>query len=749
MGNIGAARRRLLSSAAWLSFAVASTLTAGVASAVAQDTGVAANGEVKLTPIVVQADKKTERVSGDKAREAKVLTTTTTRAELDKAQVDSFEDLGQRVDAGVLYNPVSKSVVIRGLDENRVLTTLDGIPQPWLGDGARGVQGGGTLFDFDTLSSLDIVRGADSSVYGSGSLGGVVAVRTLDPEDILDDGRRFGGVTKGTYDSSDRQWKVDQALAAHVNDTWLLVQGAYGWGHETDNKGDVGGIGATRSEPSPADTRDRNLLFKLHQYVDGGHRFGFTGEIYDSRNDIDDLSEQGSTYEPGAYNRDEINKRKRLSFSYDYAAPSAGSLLDTAHAVFYWQEIEQDDNVDAVRITAPTGPYVRDSVLTQRTFGFTGTATKSIEIGGLENTFLFAADGALRKTTQGSTGEDSCDVVYVYTCNFLHTNQADMPETKGGNIGLALQDTIALPGGKVRIIPGVRFDYYRESPQATDAYFSNPNATGLPDASSGSKFSPKLRAEWDVAPETTLYAQWAQGFRAPSATELYLDYGGPGTYLAIGNPDLKPETVNGFEIGAKLGNDDLGGGVALYDNYYRNFIDEVSVSAAEAGVPAGTYPFGITQYVNRAHVRIYGVEANAHWKFAPNWKVWTSLAYAHGRDTDEDTPLNSVPPLKGIFGLGYDTGHWGTDVSLVLAAARNDVEDPTSDLNKTPGYGVVNLTGWWQPEQVKGLKIQAGIFNIFDKKYWNAIDIPDSSTFPKDYYTAPGRNMKVAVNYRF
>jgi hemoglobin/transferrin/lactoferrin receptor protein len=323
-----------------------------------------------------------------------------------------------------------------------------------------------------------------------------------------------------------------------------------------------------------------------------------------------------------------------------------------------------------------------------------------------------------------------------------------MPETEGGSIGFALQDTIGLPGGKLRVIPGLRFDYYRESPQETAAYLANPAASGLPDASSGSQFSPKLRVEWDALPQTTLYAQWAQGFRAPSATELFLNYGAPGTYLVIGNADLDPETVNGFEIGARFGDDRLGGGVSLYDNYYRNFIDRVSVSAADAGV-SGFYPLGIERYINRPHVQIYGVEANAHWQFRPNWRVWTSIAFAHGRDTDLDQPLNSVPPLKGIFGLGYATENWGTDLSVTLAAARNDVEDPASDLNKTPGYGVVDLTGWWQPESAPNLKLRAGVFNIFDEKYWNALDIPDSSTLPKDYYTAPGRSFRLAMDYRF
>src|SRR5690606_27533162 len=98
-------------------------------------------------------------------------------------------DLGRRIDAGVNFNTANDSINLRGLDQDRVLTTVDGIRVPWLGDGARGVEGGLQSLDFNMLSALDIVRGADSSLFGSGALGGSVVLRTLDPENLLQGGQ--------------------------------------------------------------------------------------------------------------------------------------------------------------------------------------------------------------------------------------------------------------------------------------------------------------------------------------------------------------------------------------------------------------------------------------------------------------------------------------------------------------------------------------------------------------------------------
>src|SRR5690606_10454028 len=111
-----------------------------------------------------------------------ILTTTADKEELQRKMVDDISDL-ERLDASVNFNNDTKSINIRGLDQNRVLTTIDGIRLPWLTDPRDSAEGGLNSFDFDTISSLDIQRGADSIRHGSGVLGGVIALRTLDPEE--------------------------------------------------------------------------------------------------------------------------------------------------------------------------------------------------------------------------------------------------------------------------------------------------------------------------------------------------------------------------------------------------------------------------------------------------------------------------------------------------------------------------------------------------------------------------------------
>src|SRR5690606_28738489 len=227
----------------------------------------------------------------------------TTAQEIDANQITSLEDLGRSLEPGVSFNRETRSVNIRGLEQNRVLTSIDGIPIPYLTDGARDADGGTDSFDFNSLSNIDIVRGADSSRAGSGALAGAVVLRTLEPEDLIGEGKDWGGVAKAGYDSEDRSYGGSAAVARRIENTSILFQGGYRRGHERDNQGEVGGYSTTRSEPNPGDFNQYNLLFKLRQHTDSGHVFGFTGERYDRDESFDDKVQQAlgasANYRPG------------------------------------------------------------------------------------------------------------------------------------------------------------------------------------------------------------------------------------------------------------------------------------------------------------------------------------------------------------------------------------------------------------------------------------------------------------------
>ncbi|HEX2147164.1 MAG TPA: TonB-dependent receptor, partial [Pseudorhizobium sp.] len=535
------------------------------------------------------------------------------------------------------------------------------------------------------------------------------------------------------------------AVARRIENTSILFQGGYRKGHERENHGDVGGYSTTRSQPNPMDFDQYNLLFKLRQNTDSGHVFGLTAERYDRQEDSDQKTGQSPTenYRPGDLDDFEDLRRDRLSLDYRYQATDDDAWFDSANAVFYWQNVLRNSGSRGYRSTSVIGDYSRDNEFEERSIGFAGNAEKAFTTGELSHLLTGGLSVSFSKAAQYSAGEDSCDVVFSFSCNFLHTNQSDMPDVDGKMIGIFLEDKIGLGDSAFFLTPGLRYDWYDYDPKETDDYINGANFTGMPPGQSEGQFSPKLRVSYEPNPAVELYAQWATAFRAPDVSELYLNYGAPGTYLNVGNPNLDPETSKGFEIGANLGDEDLGGHIGAFYNRYRNFID--SESRVD---PTGTYPMGITEYFNRDRVRIYGVELAAHRRFVNGIRVYGALSYADGVDFGSDEDIRSVPPLKVVLGTGYAAETWGAD--LVFTAAKGVKDDEDAGTIDAPGYGIFDLTGWWEPEEAPGLTVRAGVYNIFDKTYYDAVDLATIQTpQPREFYSEPGRTFKISLTQRF
>lgn len=727
-------------------------------------------------PAVAQSQENTAQTSGTTALERIVvkgkrvtpgrvadtpLASETTAKTIEDKQITSIVDLGRVVEPGVNFNRSNGSVNIRGLEGSRVLTTIDGIPLTYLSDATRSASGGVDTFEFSSLSAVDVIRGADSSRAGPGALGGVLALRTLEPEDLIGPGRTWGGIAKFGYDSSDRSFSPSAAVASKIENTSILFQGGYRKGHETDNKGTVDGYGATRSKPNPSDYNQYDLLFKLRQDLEGGHTIGVTAERFDNSRDTDSRTTQTLTgnYRPGNYETNEGAERNRVSLDYKFVSQDEDSVFDSANASLYWLKQVKENGYNGYRSTSVVGPISRLNEYEQNTFGFIGDVEKSLTTGDLRHQFVFGYDLSTGYSEQYSSGSDNCRLPYTgafSACSNLHTNQADTPKVDTNKIGFYLDDEITFGSTGFSLTPGVRFDWVEHTPKMTDAFDRNANNPSLPQGFSDTAFSPKIRAGYEVNDKLNFYAQWAMGFRAPTAGELYASFGGPGTYLRAGNPDLESETSNGFDIGANVGDDDLGGKVSLFYNRYKNFIDTRGLTSAEiaaAGINPSLYPFGVTRNVNLDRARIYGAELAVHKRFDNGFSLRAALAYANGKDLDTDKFLQSVAPMKAVLGAAYDAENWGVGVDWIgvreARGASYYIPATGERYFKTPGYGIVDLTAWIEPEQFKGLKINAGIYNVFDKTYYDYTSVRNSGGQPVEFYSEPGRTFKISLTQRF
>jgi hemoglobin/transferrin/lactoferrin receptor protein len=722
----------------------------------AQDATTASQDETQLQTIVV----KGKRVKAGSVADTPLATETTAEEIADK-QITSIEDLGRVAEPGVSFNRSNGAVNIRGLEGSRVLTTVDGIPVPYIFDATRSASGGVDAFSFSSLSAVDVMRGADSSRAGSGALGGVLGLRTLTADDLIRPDRDWGAIVKLTYDSSDRSFETSIAGARKVENTSVLFQGGYKKGHERETNGTVDELGATRTEANPSDYDQHNLLFKLRQELEGGHTLGLTAERFRRDRDTNAKNSQSATgnYREDDYFTQKDTERDRVSLDYEYEAQSEDAPVSNAWASLYWQKNRTMEGYTGYRSTSVIGEIGRENDNTERTVGLVGAVQKELTTGQLQHTFTFGFDIASGTSDQYSSGYDNCPggpYSPFNPCNFLHTNQADTPKVESKRIGLYLDDDIAVAPTGLTLTPGLRFDWIRHEPVMTDAYDRNYSNPSLPDEFEDMAVSPKLRASYALAQDVEIFGQWAMGFRAPTASELYSSYGGAGTYLRLGNSDLESETSNGFEIGAKLGDEDMGARVSMFYNRYKNFIDARGLTSAEAaalGYSLASYPAGISQYLNISDAEIYGIELGAHKRFNNGFRISAGLAYAKGNDLENDTFLRSVAPIKAVASIGYDTEFWGVGADFIgVGASRDDDGKGASGTNyfQTEGYGVLDLNAWWEPEQLNGMRVTAGIYNVFDKTYYDYASVrTNSSAQAREFYSEPGRTFKISLTQKF
>ncbi|AYM57982.1 TonB-dependent hemoglobin/transferrin/lactoferrin family receptor [Agrobacterium fabrum] len=720
----------------------------------AQDAASQENGTTTLEKIVV----KGKRVKSANAAADTPLASQTTAEDIRKKDIGSIKDLGNTTEPGVDYVDSKPGrpggLFIRGLGGARVVTLIDNIPVPYFNNFARQGQATTTLsdtsssFDFSSLSSVDVVRGADSSRIGSGALGGALVLRTLEPEDLIGEGKDWGGVAKTSYDSEDRSVGGSLAVAKKIENTSVLFQGSYKRGNETDNRGTADIYGTRRTKPNPADTYESNLMFKIRQDLEGGHRIGLTAERYSLRNRSDmktlqGVSVSGSTYRIGDYRGYEDTERDRVSLDYEYEAPSTDGVIDAANLSLYWTRLSKESGAGD-RLTN-NSLYIREDSMRNSAFGIVGGLESGFELGGVQHTVRF---GGNAMTT------DFSQELFANTAGVTSSSQSDMPDVSGKSLGLYLDDEIAFGNG-FRLTPGLRFDSYDYDPDGSVSSNSGYRTFGLPSGNSGSRFSPKLLATYDVTPELQLFAQWSMAYRAPTINELYLNFSNISSgYAVVGNSALNPETSNGFEIGANYASGDLTGSLTLFHNKYKDFIEQYTTSTTLFPGFGGRGNGSLFTYRNRNNVEISGVEAKLRKELANGFFAHASLAYAYGKDTDTNEFIRTVAPFKSILGVGYAQEVWGTELTGVFSSGMRD--DGVASTFDAPGYGVFNLTGWWEPEQTKGLRIQAGVYNLFDRKYWNGVGVRDVNpnsvstvNQPVDFYTEAGRTFKISLTQKF
>ncbi|MBO1540325.1 TonB-dependent receptor [Pseudomonas sp. OA65] len=704
------------------------------------------------------------------------------RDALDRNNVNTLKDL-VRYEPGVSVGGAGQrggisGYNIRGIDGNRILTQVDGVEIPggfFNGPYAKTQR---NYVDPEIIKRVEILRGPASVLYGSNAIGGAVSYFTLDPDDIIKPGQDVGARLKTGYSSADESWLKSATVAGRSGQFDGLLHYSQRDGHETESYGSHNGTGLDRTAANPEDVRANNVLAKLGWNYSDDARLGLVYEKYKDDRDSDLKSAYGGPYAngqpaipdfvlPGGMYQwrtgNDTITRERFGLEHSFALDSL--LADHVKWSLNHQVAKTDQST--AEFYFPITRQVlrtRETLYEEKQWVFDAQLDKAFSIADTDHALTYGTTLKQQKVTGSRSGNGvclavgvGCPAVGAISTRDVLAKASDFPDPTINTYSLFAQDQISWD--KWTFTPGLRYDYTRLKPHLTEEFLSTVDPTGGGTVSGKDKtwhrVSPKFGVTYALSDEYTWYGQYAEGFRTPTAKALYgrFENTAPG-YSVEPNPDLEPEKSQGYETGLRGRFDSGSFDVAVFYNKYRDFINE---DAILPGADQLTF-----QSNNIKHATIKGVEAKGRLDLdvlgAPKG-LYTqgSVAYLYGRNNDTGEPLNSINPLTGVFGLGYDQEQFGTLLSWTLVKKKDRVDDSNfnspdgvSSQFKTPGFGILDLTGYYK---VTGdVTVSGGLYNLTDKKYWLWDDVRGYDSVGEaavlspanlDRLTAPGRNFAV------
>lgn len=663
---------------------------------------------------------------------------------------------------------------IRGIDADRILTQVDGVEVPASFFHGPYAQTQRNYVDPEIVKRVEILRGPASSLYGSSAIGGVVSYYTLDADDIIKPGQDVGARLKTGYSSVDDSWLKSATVAGRQSDFDALLHLSQRDGHETQSHGQDNSTGLSRTAANPEDVRTQNLLAKLGwNYADDG-RLGITYEKYKDDRDVDIKSAYGGPFNQGvgigmyrSRGGNDTVTRERIGLDHESGLNSV--LADR----FKWSlnyQVAKTDQRTQEHYVVPFGPSarnvwrVRDTTYHDRQWTLDTQLDKAFAVGSTEHLLTYGGRIKQQEVSGLRSGNATC-LAASRTCPAVGADSpadrlqpsSDFPDPTVNTYSLFAQDEIRW--NRWTLLPSARYDYTRFKPHLTDEFVRTANPKGeyavTADKQTWHRLTPRLGITYTFDDHFTAFGQYAEGFRTPTAKALYgqfenLDVG----YKVQANPHLNPEKSRSYETGLRGKFDAAQFDLALFYNTYRDFIDE---QALKLGQPSATFQ---SQNIRRATIK--GIEFKGRldldaYAGLPGFYTQTSIAYAHGRNDDSGQPLNSINPLKGVLGLGYDRQRFGALASWTLTKRQNRVDskgfkspDGRGEPFKTPGFGILDLAGYYKV--TPDLTVNAGLYNLTNKQYWLWDDVRGydrtgeaGAVAPAnlDRLTAPGRNFAI------
>ena len=634
--------------------------------------------------------------------------------ELEERQADTYEELigdlpGVLIEGGP--RGVAQEPNIRGFQDEQVVLRLDGGRLNF-----NRAHSGRFFFDPDIVQRVEVVRGGRSTLFGSGAIGGVIAVETKDASDLLRPGQTTGARLRFGYTDNG---EIYSPSATSFGDFGAFDYLAFLGGREAgDDQDDGNGNDILRSEVDSI-----NGLLKFGFEPTDDQRFELNLSYFEDEGRIPPNANTTANLDPVDGNDSDRSSEiftYRLSWDWN---PDNSNLVDLSVLVFGNTLEITDDRIRDGRADVTEYDAIGFEVVNRSRFDM-----------GVPIDLVFGIEAFRDEQTGTRSGGP----------------RTQFPDAEATTYGVFAEATFGVTD-RLDLIAGLRFDSY-------DRDVDDPTLADVDD----DFFSPRIGFSFRPNDNWQIFGNVARAFRAPTLTELYNDgvhfpfgtvvLGPPGTPPTeitnnfVPTPDLEPEESTQIEIGARFERANMfrpGDTLRFSANAYyadvENFIDTVVTGPdfSRLGPPLFTTALGDT-FQRNVDAELYGFEAEVDYD-AGNWFGGLALTLAEGNSKEEGDELGSIPQPRLTATLGYrPTSEWTVGGRVTFAGDQNDVP---SGGRAGESYTVVDLFGSYAPSQgpLQNAVFRAGIDNVFDEQY---------TIFPNEL-PQPGRSFKVSATFEF
>ncbi|MGZ4780097.1 MAG: TonB-dependent receptor plug domain-containing protein [Thermoanaerobaculia bacterium] len=498
------------------------------------------------------------------------------------------------------------------------------------------------LVDVESVSTIEVVRGPASVLYGSDAIGGVLNLISAEP--AFAPGSEVSGFAALHYGDAGSLRSgsagVNTSLGRVVlqlggtkrqGDDYSVPSGRFG-GISLDHRVAVNDTGIDDSTiwgSAKLTLNDRDTFrFRFNHYRSGETGFGFIPpHEYNAPEDL----QMRIFYPDQSFNR--------FTLSY-FASPLKQAFADSTNVQVYFQRNKRKLANDILIDIGPVGPGFPDSSVQANTLNFTDLQTWGVRADAVK-----ALWGGRHIVTYGYEGyrDDSFNTDFSRTVTTIRIPGNEFPSTSTDSIANAPNATNTSNGvfaqdewtasSRLRLTGGLRFHRVTTKAEATPGLnvngldFSDHNVVGA------------LTATYQVTEAMNLLASFGRGFRAPNIIERLFNGATPeGDGFQILNGNLKSETSANWDLGWKYRRSDAFMELVAFRNDIREGIIQAFLSPEEiAALPAETQAAikasgaqFVVQQRNADRLRYQGVEMALGWRTRQGLVIGGNYTYING-----------------------------------------------------------------------------------------------------------------------